>query len=198
MAGYLYILSNQAYPSLLKIGQTSESPEKRIRQLSSTGVPFPFLLEACFRVHDPKMVEASTHTALETYRSAQNREFFEVDLQSALQSILPIVTACYESPKPLCSTDRTEPPIPSDELEILQKIVSGGTAYGIAQWRLTESINAKSLEAELVLARLERKKFIKCDRRISSSGPVWLPTTKGINFLHDHNLVEDWMHRGWY
>jgi T5orf172 domain len=198
MTGYLYILSNAAYPALLKVGQTTDSPEKRIRQLSSTGVPFPFVLEACFRVKNPKQSESTMHEALALYRSSKDREFFNIDLQSALNIIFPlIIIASVQSSQSLPEKVGHEIKIPMDELLILQKIVSGGISHGVGLWRLIDQFNSNSLEVELLLARLERKKFIKCDRRNSTHGPSWVPTTKGINFLNDNNLVEEWMHTSW-
>lgn len=198
MSGYLYILSNAAHPALLKVGQTSDSPEKRIRQLSSTGVPFPFLLEACFRVQNPKQIESLVHEALAQHRSSREREFFKIDLQSALIIVFPLIIGSnLISSESLSEKTEKAPPIPTDEVELLQKIVSGGISHGVALWRLRSHYGGNSLEVEFVLARLERKKFIKCDRRNSSHGPCWLPTTKGINFLHDNNLVEEWMHGPW-
>lgn len=198
MSGYLYILSNAAHPALLKIGQTANSPEKRIRQLSSTGVPFPFVLEACFRVKSPKQIESASHEALDAYRLSRQREFFNIDLHSALNIIFPLITANYlEISKSLPEKIESELLIPTDELVILQKIVSCGTSQGAAQWRLTDQFNRNGLEVELLLTRLERKKFIKCDRRNPAHGPFWLPTTRGINFLNDNNLIEDWMHGFW-
>lgn len=198
MTGYLYILSNAAHPGLLKIGQTSDSPEKRMRQLNSTGVPFPFVLEACFRVKNPKQAESSTHEALAEHRSSKEREFFNIDLQSALEVIFPLILPLsLDSNQSLSDNAEQKLQIPVDELVILQKIVSCGLSQGAAQWRLTDQFNENGLEAELLLARLERKKFIKCDRRNTNHGPFWLPTTRGINFLNDNNLIEEWMHRYW-
>ena len=195
MSGYLYILSNPAFPALLKVGQTSDSPEQRIRQLNSTGVPFPFLLEACFRVENPKQAESVAHKALEKYRSAQNREFFEIDSLSALQLVFETIAGPNFFEPDQAQRKPAKSPIPKAELEILQRVVSAGSTHGIAQWKLCERTPATELEVEVLLSNLEHKKFIKCNRRNTSYGPAWLPTTKGIKFLSDNNLIEDWMRR---
>lgn len=198
MSGYLYILSNLAFPSLLKIGQTSERPELRIRQLNSTVVPFPFLLEACFRVANPKNVEMTVHEALEQYRAAQNREFFEINMESALNIIFPlIVTRNILNAKSIPEKSLNEA-APEKEIKILQRIVSGGNTHGIDQFRLYEGNTSAQLDVEIILSNLEHKKFVKCNKNISNYGPTWLPTTKGIKFLSDNNLIEEWMRRpGW-
>ena len=48
--GYIYFASNPAMPGFLKIGRTDGAPTKRLGELRSTGVPTPFVLDACFRV----------------------------------------------------------------------------------------------------------------------------------------------------
>ena len=83
--GYVYILSNPAMPSLLKIGFTSDSVIYRVSQLTSaTGVPAPFVLEACFPSHTPKIHERQIHEHLSKYRSHDDREFFKVGLDEAV------------------------------------------------------------------------------------------------------------------
>ena len=42
---YVYILSNESMPGLLKIGYTSCDPRKRAAELFTTGVPEPFRVE---------------------------------------------------------------------------------------------------------------------------------------------------------
>jgi hypothetical protein len=41
---------------------------------------------------------------------------------------------------------------------------------------------------------LERKKFVGCDPRGQQSRSHLATDEKGIDFLHDNGLVEDWMH----
>lgn len=45
MKGYVYIISNQAMPGIFKIGFTLKDPELRAKELDSTGVPYPFIVE---------------------------------------------------------------------------------------------------------------------------------------------------------
>lgn len=82
MEGYVYVLSNSAYPGLLKIGKTHREPEIRVKELSSaTGVPKPFKIE--FYVHTPDCdsLELKTHRYFMKYRYVKNREFFNVSLE---------------------------------------------------------------------------------------------------------------------
>ncbi len=61
----VYVLTNDAMPSRVKIGRTSgESVERRIAELSrATGVPLPFRVAIARRVSDPIKVERALHVA---------------------------------------------------------------------------------------------------------------------------------------
>ena len=73
--GYVYLLENDDMPNLYKIGMTSESPEKRAKQLSChTGVPAPFKVISCYHCLDPLIAEKSIHKFL--HGSRHLKEFF--------------------------------------------------------------------------------------------------------------------------
>lgn len=89
--GYLYILTNPSMGNLIKIGRTTRSPRERIEELSaSTGIPTPFELAFDVYVEDCVRAEAHVHSRLERggYRVTKNREFFDVDLTTAIDALL--------------------------------------------------------------------------------------------------------------
>lgn len=91
VAGYIYVLQNDSMPKLLKIGRTSRSPQERVVELSSaTGVPTPFSLAFQAYVEDCAYAESYVHGVLERagYRVASKREFFNVDLNTAIAVII--------------------------------------------------------------------------------------------------------------
>ena len=69
-------------PGQLKIGKTKD-PESRAKELHSTGVATPFVIEALFKVEDCAKAEVAVHRKLKSYRVADNREFFSCDLKTA-------------------------------------------------------------------------------------------------------------------
>ena len=89
--GYLYILTNPSLGSLIKIGRTTRSPHERVNELSAgTAIPTPFVLAFDAYVEDCFKAEEYVHSRLEKdgYRVAANREFFNVDVATAIAAIL--------------------------------------------------------------------------------------------------------------
>jgi hypothetical protein len=78
--GYVYVLSNKAYPKIYKIGSTYGLPEERAEELTGTGHLIPFKVEAKIKIKSAEYFEKCTHSILNFYRVKQNREFFEIDL----------------------------------------------------------------------------------------------------------------------
>jgi formylglycine-generating enzyme required for sulfatase activity len=96
-AGYVYILSNPSMPGLLKIGCTERGVEERIAELSSTGVPTPFEIEAIFESADPRQDEQQVHEVFRNHRLANNREFFVMELKPAVRQTISSlgISPCY-------------------------------------------------------------------------------------------------------
>lgn len=90
--GYIYLLSNQAMPGMVKIGQTSR-PEvnSRVEELYTTSVPLPYCLEGEWFVESPAVKEMLVHTALHRFRVAPNREFFELSVDEARDRITAVL-----------------------------------------------------------------------------------------------------------
>lgn len=89
--GYIYVLSNPSLGRLLKIGRTSRNSRNRAEELSSaTGVPTPFVLAFDAYVVDCMKAEAYVHARLSSsgHRVANNREFFNVDVTTAINAVL--------------------------------------------------------------------------------------------------------------
>jgi len=78
--GYVYVLSNEAYPNIYKIGSTYSLPEERAEELTGTGHLTPFKVVAKIKIKSAEYYEKSIHKLLNAYRVKQGREFFELDL----------------------------------------------------------------------------------------------------------------------
>jgi hypothetical protein len=86
--GVIYILANRCMPGLLKIGQTTRDPETRAREVSQpTGVPDEFEIIYDEIVSDVDGAEAAIHRQLAAMRINKRREFFRVDIRTAVKAV---------------------------------------------------------------------------------------------------------------
>lgn len=85
---WVYVLSNPSMPSLLKIGYTKTTPEKRAKQISAaTGVAFPYKVEWAYKCFNGETVEREVHHKLKLKRANNSKEFFWIDLEEAKEVI---------------------------------------------------------------------------------------------------------------
>jgi hypothetical protein len=85
---FVYILQNPSFPDLLKIGSTRKAPEDRAKTLSKgTGVPNEFDVLWVYTCFKSEIIEREVHKKLKQYRVNTQREFFKIDLQTAIDSI---------------------------------------------------------------------------------------------------------------
>lgn len=82
MEGYIYILSNESMPGLIKIGRSINGARKRAKELNTTGVPSPFRVEFEVLVEDCVHAESVIHEHLSEHR-VPNKEFFKMPVDEA-------------------------------------------------------------------------------------------------------------------
>jgi hypothetical protein len=70
--GFIYILSNEAMPGIVKVGITEKLAEDRAKKLHGTGVPLAFDVEFRAATSRIKTVETKAHAILATSRVAAN------------------------------------------------------------------------------------------------------------------------------
>jgi|GEM_PF-6437445 len=86
-AGYIYVLSNEAMPGLIKIGITNRSVKERVDELSAaTGVPKPFDIEYYCLSGDIEEIERRIHEHFASSR-VLGREFFSTTVERAIEVI---------------------------------------------------------------------------------------------------------------
>jgi hypothetical protein len=95
---FVYVLTNEAMPGLIKIGLTENSVSERILQLDTTSIPVPFQCYYAARVEDNKRVEKALHTAFGDFRVRPNREFFKLD-PFRVKAILEVLSIEDVTPK---------------------------------------------------------------------------------------------------
>lgn len=73
--GFVYVLTNEAMPGMVKIGRSARLAEDRANELFTTGLPCKFdAYFRCLTSHAAEL-EKRVHKALESHRVASNREF---------------------------------------------------------------------------------------------------------------------------
>ncbi len=83
MEGYVYCLSNESMPGLLKIGMTRRTPEVIIKELYTIGVPTEFNIEYALQVNNPIETKRIIKKELKPYR-VENREFYRINVTDAI------------------------------------------------------------------------------------------------------------------
>jgi hypothetical protein len=90
VSGYVYILSNQSMPGIVKIGRSINGGASRAKNFyeGATGVPTPFALEFELFTKDPVWLESATHKHLKNRRVNNGREFFRCDVDQAISAVM--------------------------------------------------------------------------------------------------------------
>lgn len=94
-AGYVYILTNPSFrEDWVKIGKSSRPVDVRSKELDNTAVPLPFEIFATMKTIKFNEVEKLVHKTIDRLtdlRIRQNREFFNVPPQMALDIFLTTI-----------------------------------------------------------------------------------------------------------
>ena len=85
--GFVYVLSNEAFQGLLKIGFSRKVPSERATELDTTGVPSPFTVEYYCLVEGDIELESAVHRSLDAKRHRKDREFFRIGVNEAVAAI---------------------------------------------------------------------------------------------------------------
>jgi hypothetical protein len=95
--GWVYVLTNEAMPGLVKVGRTSKTPEIRAQELSSeTSVPGPFVVAYAAYASNHEQAEKVVHRKLRSEGLHANKEFFKCDPWIAIECIRENVDVKYE------------------------------------------------------------------------------------------------------
>lgn len=88
MRQLVYVLTNKAMPGYIKIGKTThDNVSERLKELNSTGVPFPFECAYVAEVEDCTKVEEHMHRTFHVFRENKKREFFKMDADTAIAEL---------------------------------------------------------------------------------------------------------------
>ena len=88
MKGWVYVITNQAMPGLVKVGYSTKDPELRAGELNHTGSPHAYLVEYELLIDETDKVEQGTHRFLSSKREA--KEWFRCSPEEAIVAIKQI------------------------------------------------------------------------------------------------------------
>jgi len=83
--GFVYIMTNDSMPGLVKVGMSKKVPTERAKELEDTGVPKPYEVQYYAFFDNMHLAEKEAHKALTKYH--YNKEFFEVDVGTAIYHV---------------------------------------------------------------------------------------------------------------
>ena len=135
--GYVYILTNPSFKDdIVKIGLTSGTVEKRMKELQTTGVPTPFEKYASIKTVKYQEVERFMHHSLsllsEGSRVNENREFFRIGPEKALSFMMEIAELLDDAEITTCTEKAT-----NDKVEIVRKKMLSGKDEWISEATFT-------------------------------------------------------------
>ncbi len=98
--GWVYVLTNEAMPGLVKVGQTYKTPEIRAQELSdATGVAAQYVVVYKAFVSNYEQVEKTVHDKLKSAGKHYNKEFFTCKPFEAIRYIRESATIRFEESK---------------------------------------------------------------------------------------------------
>jgi len=84
--GFVYVMSNESMPGLIKVGMSIKVPDERAKELSSdTSTPTPFIVEYYALFENMQKAERLVHEKLHKYH--HGKEFFKANVEHAIQAI---------------------------------------------------------------------------------------------------------------
>jgi hypothetical protein len=187
---HIYIATKKNMPGLLKIG-FSASPTKRLLSLHTTGVPTPFDLAALFPVARGKACEAAIHGALSQFRVDSRREFFALSLSSAMELVVPLLSAYLPPPDENTEeqTIRFAKELDRDEHHIIHWIFTGRGHTRTRQDIYVIFTGDYRDPVDHAIDRLLQQKLI--EKLPRASGPQrFVITTKGSMYVYQFPEAE--------
>jgi hypothetical protein len=88
LRGWVYVITNEAMPGLIKIGYSMKDPWLRAAELANTGAPHPYQVVYDALTFDPRDIEQAVHERLAKNRAG--REWFKCSVDEAIEVILEV------------------------------------------------------------------------------------------------------------
>jgi hypothetical protein len=83
--GWVYVITNKAMPSLVKVGFSTKDPITRAQSFDQAGLPYSYEVAYDVIVENPYLVEQKIHAALN--ETKENKEWFKCSVAHAVDTI---------------------------------------------------------------------------------------------------------------
>lgn len=170
--GYVYILSNEAMPGLLKIGKTTRDVNGRANELYQTGVPTPFKVEYSVLSPDCDELEIRMHGHLPDKRVSPGREFFNIDCATAVGLLDDLLMEQVEDWVDEFIPDQriVDPDMTVDVADLSMAVIDEVNRFKLAPPEIAGVIHCISAEefASAALRYIERRDRLAEDRRTAA------------------------------
>jgi len=101
-SGFIYVLTNECMPGLVKVGKTKRLPTDRSSELFTTGVATPFQVKFALFVEDMDAFEKDVHAELADIRVNSSREFFSIESDDVIVRILKLFARDFQYEVQFC------------------------------------------------------------------------------------------------
>lgn len=170
--GFVYILTNKSFrDDWVKIGKSSRPVDVRSKELDNTAVPLPFDIFATMQTVKYAEIEKIIHKQIDRLtdlRIRQNREFFNVEPNLALEILFDLATALddsvimkYVDGKPYQIYPHNEMPIPK---KCVKKSPRKPFAFSMIGLKAGDIVTFEPLKLDVKVAD---------DKKVEYEGRLW-------------------------
>lgn len=164
--GYIYILTNKSFrDNCIKIGYSTDV-EKRVKELSGTGMPFDYEIYATYEIPASQNSDKALHKLIQMLnpelRIAPNREFFDISPNDAYKMFEQMAIIHDRKDKLKCYDDKE-----IDNEESHKK----GDVFSFAKCQIPIGSEIVFIDDETIKAK------VIDDRKIEYNGEIMYMTT---------------------
>jgi len=192
MKEIIYILTNPAMPNYLKIGKTTNL-EQRLRQLDGTSNPLPFQCIYAVEVENDLNIEKLLHNTFKDKRIRKNREFFEIDEESAISALTIAGGKDVTPQKDIVEDEDSQKAL---DIAIVKRERFNFEMIGIQPGTILEWARNDDLDTNYTAEVISKNKILFEDQKLSlSATAVLLLKREGLNWRSAHGPGY-WLYKG--
>jgi len=198
--GYVYILTNPSFKDdWVKIGKSARPVDLRSKELDNTAVPLPFKIYATLKTRKYEKVEKQIHKQIDRLtdlRIRQNREFFNINPETALEILRDIAdlledaeVAIYDKDgKPVISKSKEEDKrIKADEAEKNKRTQKPPFKFSMIGLKTGDIVTFDPLKLKVK---------VSTDNKIEYEGRLWSLSNFTATYLPEDQQTESRSYQG--